>query len=202
MTMYRCIISNIIESETVYVECLNVMIQYMKALKAAVGSSQSVISEDEYNTIFYKIPELHNLHSNFLETLKRQTINWDGRIGDCFKTMASNLILYGAFLHNYGRATDTVRKCCANNARFSEIAMHMKCASLSGQSISLEDLLHKPVARVQKNALVLHDLLKYTPPVHPDYRALNEALIMTQNFLDEFNTIQTKSMFPVSRTCC
>lgn len=76
--------------------------------------------------------------------------------------------------------------------------MNMKCKHLSGQSISLEDLLHKPVARVQKNALVLHDLIKYTPPNHPDYRPLNDALAMTQNFLDEFNTIQTKSMFPVS----
>lgn len=64
----------------------------MKAMKAAVGSSQSVITEDEYNTIFYKIPELHSLHSNFLETLKKQTINWDGRIGDCFKTMVIIII--------------------------------------------------------------------------------------------------------------
>lgn len=109
-------------------------------------------------------------------------------------------MLYGSFLHNYGNATDTVRKCCANNARFSEIAKHMKCKYLAGQSISLEDLLHKPVARVQKNALVLHDLLKYTLPSHPDYRALSEALSMTQDFLDEFNQIQTKSMFPVSNS--
>lgn len=174
------------------------MTQYMKAMKAALGSSQSVITEDEYNTIFYKIPELHKLHSNFLETLKKQTVNWDCRIGDCFKGMASNLMLYGAFLHNYGRATDTVRKCCANNVRFNEIAMNIRCKHVSGQSISLEDLLHKPVARVQKNALVLHDLLKYTPPNHPDYRALNDALNMTQHFLDEFNTIQTKNMFPTT----
>lgn len=198
MTMYRCIISNIIESETVYVECLNVMIQYMKALRAAVGSSQSVVSEDEYKTIFYKIPELHSLHSEFLERLKKRTANWDGHIGDCFKLMASKLILYGAFLHNYGNATDTVRKCCANNSRFSEIVKNMKCKYVAGQSISLEDLLHKPVARVQKNAMVLHDLLKYTPSNHTDYRALSEALSMTQSFLDEFNQIQTKSMFPAT----
>lgn len=62
----------------------------MKALRAAVGSSQSVISEDEYKTIFYKIPELHSLHSEFLERLKVRTTNWDGRIGDCFKLMVSH----------------------------------------------------------------------------------------------------------------
>jgi hypothetical protein len=42
-------------------------------------------------------------------------------------------------------------------------------------------------------------LLKYTPSSHPDHKTLNEALKMTQNFLDEFNMIQTKTMFPVSK---
>lgn len=76
-----------------------------------------------------------------------------------------------------------------------EISQHITCKL---QSLTLEELLHKPVARVQKNALVLHDLLKHCPPTHPDYHSLNEASNLTQNFLDQFNMIQTKSMFPVS----
>lgn len=107
--------------------------------------------------------------------------------------------MYGAFLSNYGRALDTVSKCCAANFQFSEISKNITCKHLSGQPIRLEDLLHKPVARVQKNALVLHDLLKCVSNVHPDYHTLSEALNLTQNFLDQFNIIQTKSMFPV---CC
>lgn len=201
MTMYRCIIASIIESETAYLECLNIMLQYMKAIKATLTTSQPVISEDEFNIMFYKIPELHALHKNFLDGLKRRTQNWDGRltIGDHFRIMASNIKIYGAFLHNYGRATDTVRKCSASNAQFADITRDIRLKSHGGgqsQSLSLEDLLHKPVARVQKNALVLHDLLKYTPVSHPDHKTLNEALKMTQNFLDEFNMIQTKTMFP------
>lgn len=90
---------------------------------------------------------------------------------------ASNIKIYGAFLHNYGRATDTVRKCSASNAQFADITRDIRLKSLGGghsQSLSLEDLLHKPVARVQKNALVLHVskklalichvFLKYTAP--------------------------------------
>lgn len=76
----------------------------------------------------------------------------------CFH-QASNINIYGAFLHNYGRATDTVRKCSASNAQFADITRDIRLKSLGGgqsQSLSLEDLLHKPVARVQKNALVLH----------------------------------------------
>ena len=56
-----------------------------------------------------------------------------------------------------------------------------------GQSVSLEDLLHKPVARVQKNSLSLQDLLKHTPEGSADHAALSESLHLIQNFLNEYN---------------
>lgn len=198
MTMYRCILLNTIDSETNYVEWLGIAIKYMKAIQSTLGTSQPIVTETELRTIFYKIPELYTLHVNFLESLQRHTQRWDSKIGESFKTMANNLTIYGAFLSNYGRAIDTVRKCSSNNSQFNEITKNITCKQLSGQPVSLEDLLHKPVARVQKNALVLHDILKYVHQEHPDYKTLNEALKITQHFLDQFNMIQTKSMFPAA----
>ncbi|XP_066156884.1 active breakpoint cluster region-related protein [Euwallacea fornicatus] len=194
--MYRSIVRNIIDSETHYVEWLNVLLKYMKGIQSTIGTSQPIISETEFSTIFYKIPELHRLHSNFLEELKKHSLKWDTRIGDTFKLMATNLTLYGAFLSNYGLALDMVRKCSANNSQFGQIAKNIICKPLSEQGISLEELLHKPVARVQQNALVLHDLLRHVNQSNPDFHSLSEALKLTQNFLDQFNMIQTKSMFP------
>ncbi|CAH0691920.1 unnamed protein product [Spodoptera exigua] len=195
LTMHRCIITSIIESETVYVECLYVMEKYMNAIKATLSTSQPVITEEEFNTIFYKISELHELHKNFLEGLKAAVASWEEplSVGIHFKKMAENINVYGAFLHNYGRATDAVRRRCSTSQSFAHLTKQISC---HGQPMSLDDLLHKPVARVQKNALVLHDLIKYTPASHPDHAMLTEALNMTQHFLDEFNIIQTKSMFP------
>lgn len=46
--------------------------------------------------------------------------------------------------------------------------------------------------------MVLHDLLNHVNQNNPDHHSLSEALNITQNFLDQFNMIQTKSMFPVS----
>ncbi|KAF7268387.1 rho GTPase activating protein at 1A [Rhynchophorus ferrugineus] len=194
--MYRSILGNIIDSETNYVNWLSVLIKYMKAIQATVGTSQPIVTEAELNTIFYKIPELHSLHESFLEALKKHSQKWDTRIGDHFKIMASNISLYGAFLSNYGQALDTITKCCANNVQFAEIAKNVTCKDLSNQPITLEDLLYRPVARVQKNALVLHDLLKCIPASHPDHNSITDALNLTQNFLDQFNMIHTKSMFP------
>ncbi|XP_008559436.1 active breakpoint cluster region-related protein [Microplitis demolitor] len=199
VSMVKCIVNSVVESETVYVECLTVMLQYMKAIRATLTTSQPVISEEEFGTMFYKIPELHALHQNFLDELRGKLDKWDTKtsIGEQFKAMASNINLYGAFLHNYARATDTVRRCSTNSAQFGDITRDIRLrGNPKGPGLSLEDLLHKPVARVQKNALVLHDLLKHTPTSHADHVPLSEALAMTRHFLDEFNIIQTKSMFP------
>nr|XP_012142349.1 PREDICTED: breakpoint cluster region protein isoform X3 [Megachile rotundata] len=126
-SMIKCIVNSVVESETIYVECLNVMLQYMKAIRATLTTSQPVISEDEFGTMFYKIPELHALHQTFLDGLRKKLEKWDNKttIGEQFK-----------------------------------------------------------------------DLLKHTPVNHADHAPLSEALAMTRNFLDEFNIIQTKSMFP------
>lgn len=69
---------------------------------------------------------------------------------------ASKLDVYASFLQNYPRAIETVRRCSSQSPQFADITRSIKLRSLQGQPQSLEDLLHRPVARVQKNALVLH----------------------------------------------
>uniref|UniRef100_A0AAQ4PGT3 Si:dkey-33c9.6 n=1 Tax=Gasterosteus aculeatus aculeatus TaxID=481459 RepID=A0AAQ4PGT3_GASAC len=44
-------------------------------------------------------------------------------------------------------------------------------------------LLYKPLDRVTKTTLVLHDLLKTTPEEHGDYASLQEALRLSRSFL-------------------
>lgn len=195
------IISSIITSETLYVECLNKMTQYMKAIRATLTTSQPVISEDEFKTMFFKIEELNGVHSRFLLELKekqRKQPDSDIQVGELFRSLADNIQLYGAFLHNYGRAIDTVKKCSSNNPQFKEIVSNIILNSTNEQSLTLEDLLHKPVARVQKNALVLQDLLHHTPESHPDYQPLKQAHKISRHFLSEFNVIQTKTFATVN----
>ena len=63
----------------------------MKVLKATIATSRPVISQDDFNSIFFKIPELHRLHSDFLDGLRAATTNWDGYapIGPRFKHLVS-----------------------------------------------------------------------------------------------------------------
>ncbi|RWS02447.1 active breakpoint cluster region-related protein-like protein, partial [Dinothrombium tinctorium] len=205
MTMYRCILSSVVESENVYIDCLNTLIQYKKALKSTTETTHPLVSAEDLEIIFYKINDLYNIHSTFLEGTRRllssnncgDNSNNEPTLGDLFKILASRLGAYSSYLKNYSHALETVHKCCVANNQFCEITRAIKLKSMKGQTTSLEDLLHKPVARVQKNALVLHDLLKYTKENQAEYKAVKTALKMTQCFLNELNIAATEQMFPV-----
>ncbi|XP_030079402.1 active breakpoint cluster region-related protein isoform X2 [Drosophila hydei] len=190
----RSILNSIIHSEAIYVECLNKMIQYKRAIHATLSTSQPVIKKEEENTIFFKIEELHKGHTDFLGDLKTIVAHEGGDvlIGEPFKRLADMFDLYSAFLHNYGQAIDTVKKCSANNPQFKKIVSTIVVNLQTEQSLTLEDLLHKPVARVQINALVFNDLLRETPPNHPDHQPLRQAQKIIQMFLNQFNVVNQR----------
>ena len=153
ITMYKCILNSIVDSEAIYLEGLSVMLQYMKAMKVTLSTSQPVIPREEFDTIFYKIPELHDLHYTFHESLKKQVERWNGvdSIGHTFKMLASRTKIYKAFLGNYQQALDSLHRCTEAYPQFADLARSIKLRTVKGQrqgqSLSMEDLLHKPVAR-------------------------------------------------------
>ena len=81
---------------------------------------------DDLNTIFYKIQEIYDIHCVFLDGMKKLPLINDNSqnnssIGDLFKTLASRLGAYSAFLKNYSKALEAVQRCNAANNQFSQI---------------------------------------------------------------------------------
>lgn len=75
---------------------------------------------------------------------------------DLFIGQAKEIDVYGAFLQNYSRAVDTVRKCGQVNSDFAEITRSIRLRSLNkNQAVSLETLLYSPVSRLQKNIEII-----------------------------------------------
>ncbi|CAL8077876.1 unnamed protein product [Orchesella dallaii] len=192
--MFRTMVSNIAESESGYVEVLNVMLQYMKALKATLATSKPVLSTDEFNIIFYKIPELFGIHQKFLAGLQHKSSKTS--VGMHFENLAKEIDVYGAFLQNYSRAVDTVRKCSQSNNEFAGITRSIRLKSLNkNQEVSLETLLYSPVSRLQKNIEIIQDLLKFLPEAHQDHKYLKSALKEFQSFLSDFKMVQPEQLY-------
>ena len=200
--MYRHILNSITESEAIYLECLSVSLQYMKAMKVTLSTPQPVIPKEDFDVIFFKIPELHEFHYHFHESLKKQVERYTGeeKIGHHFKMLAQQTKVYAQFLGNYPAALETLHRCSQLYPQFADLTGSIKLRTLKGQqqgqSLSMEDLLHKPVARVQKNCLSLQDLIKYTPEDHQDYATLTESLHMIQNFLNDYNLEHRGEVYP------
>ncbi|KAK1328270.1 hypothetical protein QTO34_011842 [Cnephaeus nilssonii] len=194
LEMRKWVLSGILASEETYLSHLEALLLPMKPLKAAATTSQPVLTSQQIETIFFKVPELYEIHREFYDGLCPRVQQWSHqqRVGDLFQKLASQLGVYRAFVDNYGVAMEMAEKCCQANAQFAEISENLRARSnkdAKDQTTknSLETLLYKPVDRVTRSTLVLHDLLKHTPPSHPDHPLLQDALRISQNFLSSIN---------------
>ena len=61
---------------------------------------------------------------------------------------------YTLFLANYKDALETIRKTSQNSPQFSEMTRQIKFKSNQQQTATLEELLHKPVARIQRQVAI------------------------------------------------
>ncbi|XP_051956190.1 breakpoint cluster region protein isoform X1 [Xyrauchen texanus] len=198
LEMRKRVLSGILASEETYLSHLEVLLLPMKPLKAAATTSQPVLTVQQIETIFFKVPELYEIHKEFYDGLLPRVQQWSHhqRVGDLFQKQASQLGVYRAFVDNYELAVETAERCCQANTQFAEISESLKvrstkeCKDLTAK-YSLETLLYKPVDRVTRSTLVLHDLLKHTPSSHPDYPLLQDALRISQNFLSSINEEST-----------
>uniref|UniRef100_A0A3Q0RT63 BCR activator of RhoGEF and GTPase n=1 Tax=Amphilophus citrinellus TaxID=61819 RepID=A0A3Q0RT63_AMPCI len=162
LEMRKWVLSGILATEEMYLSHLEALLLPMKPLKAAATTSQPVLTVAQIETIFFKVPELYEIHKEFYDGLLPRVQQWSHhqRVGDLFQKLASQLGVYRAFVDNYELAVETAEKC---------------------------SLLYKPVDRVTRSTLVLHDLLKHTPISHPDHPLLQDALRISQNFLSSIN---------------
>ncbi|XP_036444493.1 breakpoint cluster region protein [Colossoma macropomum] len=198
LEMRKWVLSGILASEETYLSHLEALLLPMKPLKAAATTSQPVLTVQQIETIFFKVPELYEIHKEFYDGLLPRVQQWSHhqRVGDLFQKQASQLGVYRAFVDNYELAVETAEKCCQANTQFAEISENLKvrntkeCKDQTAK-YSLETLLYKPVDRVTRSTLVLHDLLKHTPSSHPDHPLLQDALRISQNFLSSINEEST-----------
>ncbi|XP_059363847.1 active breakpoint cluster region-related protein-like [Carassius carassius] len=204
------VLKGVLISEEIYLTELETLLTPMKALKAAAGTSQPVLSTMQVKTVFYQIPELRDLHKDFFTSLQArlqpdEVIDPGAQqglerveapvmqllsVGDLFLKFVNQLGVYRGFIDNYENAVEIVQKCMQSDQRFRTLAESMMSSKGSDNvktKYTFEALLYKPLDRVMKTTLVLHDLWKHTPPDHPDSITLQEALRLSSSFLSGVN---------------
>uniref|UniRef100_A0A8C7N2Z9 ABR activator of RhoGEF and GTPase n=1 Tax=Oncorhynchus kisutch TaxID=8019 RepID=A0A8C7N2Z9_ONCKI len=188
------VLSGFLASEEIYIKQLEALLLPMRPLKATATTSQPVLTIQQVETIFYKIQDIFEIHKEFYDSLLPHIQQWDEKVavGHLFKKLASQLGVYKAFVDNYKTAVETAEKCSQANTQFQKISENLKVKGPKDSkdcttNVTMEALLYKPIDRVTRSTLVLHDLLKHTPKDHPDFPLLQDALRISQNFLSSIN---------------
>ncbi|XP_040908369.1 active breakpoint cluster region-related protein isoform X1 [Toxotes jaculatrix] len=194
LEMKKLVLSGFLASEEIYINQLEALLLPMRPLKATATTSQPVLTIQQIETIFYKIQDIFEIHKEFYDALLPNIQQWDEKVtvGHLFQKLASQLGVYKAFVDNYKVALETAEKCSQANIQFQKISENLKVKGPKDSkdcttTISMEALLYKPIDRVTRSTLVLHDLLKHTPKDHPDFPLLQDALRISQNFLSSIN---------------
>uniref|UniRef100_A0A8C9YZ42 ABR activator of RhoGEF and GTPase n=1 Tax=Sander lucioperca TaxID=283035 RepID=A0A8C9YZ42_SANLU len=185
LEMKKLVLSGFLASEEIYINQLEALLLPMRPLKATATTSQPVLTIQQVETIFYKIQDIFEIHKEFYDALLPNIQQWDEKVtvGHLFQKLASQLGVYKAFVDNYKVALETAEKCSQANGQFQKISE----TDSDPSSPPPTALLYKPIDRVTRSTLVLHDLLKHTPKDHPDFPLLQDALRISQNFLSSIN---------------
>uniref|UniRef100_A0A4W6CML5 BCR activator of RhoGEF and GTPase n=1 Tax=Lates calcarifer TaxID=8187 RepID=A0A4W6CML5_LATCA len=176
LEMRKWVLSGILATEETYLSHLEALLLPMKPLKAAATTSQPVLTVAQIETIFFKVPELYEIHKEFYDGLLPRVQQWSHhqRVGDLFQKLASQLGVYRAFVDNYELAVETAEKCCQANTQFAEISENLKVRSPKD-------------CKDQTSWPLKVNISSSTPVLHPDHPLLQDALRISQNFLSSIN---------------
>uniref|UniRef100_A0A8C6NQP3 ABR activator of RhoGEF and GTPase n=1 Tax=Nothobranchius furzeri TaxID=105023 RepID=A0A8C6NQP3_NOTFU len=194
LEMKKLVLSGFLTSEEIYINQLEALLLPMRPLKAAATSSQPVLTMQQIETIFYKIQDIFEIHKEFYDTILPIIQQWDEKVtvGHLFQKLASQLGIYKAFLDNYKTAVETVDKCSQANLQFQNISevSHDKMIKglaegfLTSKFLTFSVLVYFIISIFSFTTV---DLLKHTPKDHPDFPLLQDALRISQNFLNSIN---------------
>merc|ERR1719350_2716855 len=140
--------------------------------------------------MFYRVPEILQIHSQFRIALTEAVKNWDQdeKIGDVFVASFSKSVvleIYSDFINNFNQAME-LAKC--ESKRKSAFADFLKVKQITAHDrLNFFGLMVKPIQRFPQFILLLQDLLKETPPGHVDRMALQLALTTLESLAEMLN---------------
>ncbi len=184
----RHIISSLVHSENNYVASLQRLVNdYKKPLE---DSNPPIVSSSKVSIMFHRVPDILQCHTLFRIALSEAIKNWDKeeKIGDVFVANFSKALvleIYSDFINNFTAAMECAKQ---ESKRKSALADFLKVKQITAHDrVSFFGLMVKPVQRFPQFILLLQDLLKETPPGHPDRMALQLALTTLESLAEMLN---------------
>ena len=156
------------------------------------------LNEEQSRKIFSIIETLLRVNVEFLESFKDIVKQWnsESKIGGCFKKMIPFMKMYGDYCNNYNFALEELKKIPPDDAFYVFYTKQIKeFAPKEYKDYQIQSFLITPVQRIPRYKLLLGDLLKHTPQLHPDYKELKEAFDVVSDTAIRVNQISKEKEF-------
>uniref|UniRef100_A0A5F9D290 Rho guanine nucleotide exchange factor 25 n=1 Tax=Oryctolagus cuniculus TaxID=9986 RepID=A0A5F9D290_RABIT len=160
------VLSELVETEKMYVDDLGHIVQGYMATMAAQGVPESLRGRDRI--VFGNIQQIYEWHRDyFLQELQRCLKDPDW-LAQLFIKHERRLHMYVVYCQNKPKSEHVVSE--FGDSYFEELRQQL------GHRLQLNDLLIKPVQRIMKYQLLLKDFLKYYSRAGMDTEELQRAV--------------------------
>ncbi|KAF0287667.1 Rho guanine nucleotide exchange factor 17 [Amphibalanus amphitrite] len=189
------VIGELLDTERSYVESLRLLMSYSRKLREPEPGA--LIEPNTLLDIFHMIPEILEIHEDFLRELLLRADNWSSQqgIGEVFLdklTQPCVLDTYTAFVNNWPTAREALRRACQLKPG---LAKYLESLERSNKrKLSFTHLLIMPVQRIPRYELLLKQLVAHTPADHPDLEPLRSALAEVHLLATRINSLEQETM--------
>uniref|UniRef100_A0A8D3DMA8 Rho guanine nucleotide exchange factor 25 n=1 Tax=Scophthalmus maximus TaxID=52904 RepID=A0A8D3DMA8_SCOMX len=163
---FRYVLTELIETETLYVEDLGLIVQGYMATMANQGVPEDMKGKDRI--VFGNIHQIYDWHKDYFLGELEKCVDDPDSLAKLFIKHERRLHMYVVYCQNKPKSEHIVSEYIENY--FEDLRQQL------GHRLQLNDLLIKPVQRIMKYQLLLKDFLKYYSKAGRDVEELQMAV--------------------------
>merc|ERR1712013_843382 len=178
------LIGELFQTEETYLDNLKLVYEvFIRPIRAA-----NVLSKQELSILFINWKDLIITNTKLMKSMRirRGTVQSQSMIGDILCENFPAMTAYIRFCSSQLSAAALLQKLVETRHEF-DLLLRQCQAHQRVQGMPLSFYLLKPVKRVTEYPLLVEKLVKSTPPEHPDYTCLMEALQRARTLCEQVN---------------
>ncbi|XP_070843359.1 pleckstrin homology domain-containing family G member 1 isoform X2 [Chaetodon trifascialis] len=180
------VVQEILDTERTYVRDLRSIVEdYLESIS---NQSRLALSSEDKGSLFGNIQDIYHFNRDLLHDLEK--CNADPvAIAECFVSKSEEFHIYTQYCTNYPRSVAVLTECMRNKALakfFRERQESLK------HSLPLGSYLLKPVQRILKYHLLLHEIANHMEKDTETYEVVQEAIDTMQRVAWHINDMKRK----------
>ncbi|XP_062293581.1 pleckstrin homology domain-containing family G member 1 [Scomber scombrus] len=180
------VVQEILDTERTYVQDLRSIVEdYLQCIS---NQSRLALSSEDKGSLFGNIQDIFHFNRDLLHDLEK--CNADPvAIAECFVSKSEEFHIYTQYCTNYPRSVAVLTECMRNKALAKFFRERQESLS---HSLPLGSYLLKPVQRILKYHLLLHEIANHMEKDTETYEVVQEAIDTMQRVAWHINDMKRK----------